>query len=536
MTQPTLARTIRPAMLAAAVPLLAILSTAFVAPVFAETTLRFVPQADLRNTDPIWTTAAITQTHGFMIYDQLFALDEEGRVQPQMIESHTVSEDGLAHTFTLREELRWHDGDPVTAADCVASIRRWGERDTMGQKLMGITKGIDVLDDRTFRLVLSRPYGLVLESFAKFDSNALFIMKAEYAGTTDAYTQIKANVGSGPFRMAEDEWIPGNKVVYLKNEDYVPREEPASWFAGGKVVRVDRVEWLYIPDAATAIAALQLGEVDYIEKPETDLIPLIARDPNIAVDPIPLVYQGWLQINHLHPPFDDPRARRALLYMVHQEDYVRAIIGDPQYFRTYCGAIFLCGSPYESEAGADALRAHDPERARALLAEAGYAGEPIVLMDPTDFPVLHGAALVTAQKLREIGVNVNVQAMDWSTLTSRRAERKPPSEGGWHIFHTWWTSGSLTRPVSHPGVSGACEKAWFGWPCDEELQRLSNAWALEPDPAERKRIALALQVRAYEVVPYVPYGQWRRPLAYRKSLRGLLITPTAVLWNVSKPE
>ena len=499
-----------------------------------DTTLRFVPQADLKNTDPVWTTADVTKTHAFMIYDQLFALDENGQVHPQMVERHTVSEDGLAYTFTLREGLKWHDGSPVTAEDCVASIRRWGERDTMGQKLMALTSSLDVIDDRIFRLRLSRPYGLVLESFAKFSSNALFIMKAEFAANTDAYTQIKTNIGSGPFRMVEAEWVPGNKVVYVRNDDYVPREEPASWFAGGKVARVDRVEWLYIPDAATAIAALKRGEVDYIEKPETDLIPLIARDPNIVVETIPLVYQGWLQINHLHPPFDDPRARRALLYMVHQEDYVRAIIGDPQYFRTYCGAIFLCGTPYESEVGAEALRANDPERARALLAEAGYAGEPIVVMDPTDFPVPHIAALVTAQKLRKIGVNVNLQAMDWSTLTSRRAERKSPSEGGWHIFHTWWTSGSLTRPVSHPGVSGACEKAWFGWPCDEEMQHLSSAWALEPDAAERKRIALALQERVYEVVPYVPYGQWRRPLAYRKALRGLLITPTAVLWNVEK--
>ncbi len=499
-----------------------------------DTTLRFVPQADLKNTDPVWTTAAITQTHGFMIYDQLFATDAQSRIQPQMVETWTVSEDQRVYTFVLRPGLLWHDGDPVTAEDCVASIRRWGERDTMGQKLMGLTEALEVVGPRTFRLRLKRPYGMVLESLGKFDSNALFIMKAVFAANTDAYTQIRANIGSGPFRMVEAEWVPGNKVVYVRNETYVPRDEPPSWFAGGKIARVDRVEWIYIPDQATAISALQRGEVDYIEKPETDLLPLIESHPDIVVETIPLIYQGWLQVNHLHPPFNDPRARQALVHIVKQEDYVRAIIGNPRYFTLYCGAIFLCGTAYEFDVNTEALRGNDLVEARRLLREAGYDGEPVVLMDPTDFPVLHGAALVTAQKLRQIGINVDLQAMDWSTLTSRRAETKPPEQGGWNIFHTWWTSGSLTLPVSHPGISGACEKAWFGWPCDGRLKELSTGWALQPDADKRREIARAIQARAYEIVPYVPYGQWTRPLAYRKSLKGLLITPTAVLWNVEK--
>lgn len=207
---------------------------------FAQTTLRVIPHADLKNLDPIWTTAYITRNHGYMIYDTLFSMDENFEVQPQMVDTWTQSEDGLTWEFTLRDGLTFHDGAPVTSEDVIASLERWGARDGMGQQLMSATESMEAVDDKTFRLTLSEPFGLVLESLGKISSNVPFIMPARVAAT-DPFEQIKDFTGSGPFVFEADEWVPGNTVVYTKFEDYVPREEPVSAAAGGKVAKVDRV-------------------------------------------------------------------------------------------------------------------------------------------------------------------------------------------------------------------------------------------------------------------------------------------------------
>ncbi len=500
----------------------------------ASGTLKFVPHADLKNIDPIWTTAYITRNHGYMIYDTLFALDANLQPQPQMVDTWKVSADGLTYTFTLRPGLKWHDGAPVRSADCIASIQRWGKRDGMGQKLMDFTKALEVVDDRTFKLVLKEPYGLVIHSLAKISSNVPFMMP-ERVAKTDPFTQIKENIGSGPYIFVKDEWVPGNKVVYKRNPDYIPRSEPASLAAGGKVARVDRVEWIYIPDQATAQAALAAGEVDYFEAPQLDLFPLLDSNPDLKVVLAdPLGSQGWLRPNHLHPPFNHPKARQALLWMVDQETYMRAVAGDPKFWRT-CGAYFVCGTPLETDVGSDALMTQDLAKAKQLMKEAGYDGRPIILMDPTDIPTLHNAALVTAQLLRQIDVNVKVQAMDWSTLTSRRAEKKAPEEGGWHLFHTSWIAPDVFNPVANIGVSGGCkEKAWFGWPCDDKIEQLRDAWSRTADPEEQKRLAMEVQRRAYEVVPYVITGQYFGIRAYRKNVKGVIQAPVPFLWNISK--
>jgi peptide/nickel transport system substrate-binding protein len=508
--------------------------TATVAMAQDQSVLRIIPHADLRNIDPIWTTAYITRNHGYFVWDTLFAMDEHLEVQPQMVDTYEVSDDGLTYSFTLREGLKWHDGEPVTAEDCVASIRRWGARDGMGQKLMDFTESLEVVDDRTFTLTLREPYGLVLQSLGKISSNVPFMMPKRLADT-DPFTQIDEVVGSGPFRFVHDEWQPGARVVYERFEDYVPREEPASFAAGGKVVKVDRVEWHYIPDHATAAEALIAGEVDYFEQPPIDLVPRLESDPAIRIEIIdPLGTQAELRPNTLHPPFDNPKARQALLYAVSQSDYMYSIFGNPEYFLEFCGAYFICGGPWETEVGSEPLREKNLERARELLEEAGYDGSEILVMDPTDTPPAHGQALVTAQLLREIGMNVRLVAMDWATMTSRRAVKEPPDQGGWNIFHTWWLAVDKLDPITNIGVSGAGDRAWFGWPQDEGIEELRDAFARETDPEKQRQIVEELQQRLYEFVPYVPTGQYRQPIAYRDSMSGVLPAPVPFFWNIEK--
>ena len=458
-------------------------SAVAVVPALADnSTFRAVVRADLKNIDPIWTTAYISRNHGYMVWDTLFATDENFEIHPRMAESADVSEDGLTYTIKLRPDLTWHDGSAVTPDDCIASIRRWGQRDSMGQQMMVVVESIEAVDDLTFMIKLKEPWGLVLAALGKMSSNVPFMMPKRLA-ETDPFEPVPDSIGSGPYIFVKDEWVPGSKVVYIKNEDYVPRSEPASAAAAGKVVKVDRVEWIYIPDPATTMNALVNGEVDLWETPTVDMVPLLEQHEGVELAVIdPLGTQGWLRPNHLHFPFNHPSARKAVLYSVNQEDYLRAIVGDPKLYRV-CDAYFICGAPNESSVGVEALETVDHDKARVLLKEAGYNGEKIILMQPTDIAALNESLQVTAQLLRQSGIDVEVQTVDWSTRTSRRTKRMTPEEGRGHNFHTSWIAPDLVNLVPDTGVSGGGkEKAWFGWPYDPEIEALRRI--LVDDPTE----------------------------------------------------
>ena len=393
-------------------------------PAFAQgKVIKMVPGGDLKIIDPIQNASYISRNHGYMVYDTLFAVDSKGQVKPQMVDTWTLSPDKKKYTFTLRQGLKWHDGAPVTSADCVASIKRWGAKDVSGTLLMREVESLDVVDERTFTLTLKQPFGLVLDALGKPSSNVPFMMP-ERVAKTDPNQQITDATGSGPFIFKKDEWVPGNKVVYVKNPDYVPRSEPADGLSGGKVVKVDRVEWIYIPDQNTALAALTNGEVDIYELPQADFIPALEKNPDIKLAADSLGNQGWLRPNHLMPPFDNPKARQALQYLVNQEEYVAAA-GFPEKFRVkYCPAYFMCDSPQETAAGSEPFKdGQNIEKAKQLLKEAGYNGEKIVVLVSTDPPVQAAAAQVTVQNLRKAGVNVDAQTMDWSTLLAAAPRR-----------------------------------------------------------------------------------------------------------------
>ena len=494
-----------------------------------EKVLKMIQGGDLKIIDPIQNPSYITRNHGYMIYDTLFAVDSKGHVKPQMVENYTVSKDKKTYTFTLRQGLKWHDGAPVTAADCVASIKRWGAKDVSGRLLLAQTVSIDAINEKSFSLTLKEPFGLVLESLGKPSSNVPFMMP-ERVAKTDPNQQITDTTGSGPFMFKKDEWVPGSKVVYLKNPNYVPRKEPADGLAGGKVVKVDRVEWVYIPDQNTALAALTNGEVDIFELPQADFIAALEKNPKVKLAADSLGNQGWLRPNHLLPPFNNPKGREALLYLVNQEEYLAAA-GFPEKYRVKkCLAYFMCGSTNETDAGAEGLKGgQNLEKAKQLLKEAGYNGEKIVVLAPSDPPVQAAAAMVTVQNLRKIGVNVDAQAMDWSTLLGRRAKKD-----GWHIFHTYSVGFDVISPVNNAYVQGTCDAAPSGWSCDEQMEKLRMAWAKEGDLAKRKKITAEISKRAYEQVPYVNFGQFFWPMAYRANLKGLINIGIPVLWNVEK--
>ena len=306
-----------------------------------QTTLRAVMHSDLKILDPIWTTAYIVRNHGYMIYDTLLAQDEKGEIKPQMVEKYEAAADGKGYTFTLRDGLLWHDGQPVTSEDCIASIKRWAAKDSLGQKMMTFVDSMTAVDAKTFTIKLKEPTGLVLLGLSKPSSNVPFMMPKRVA-ETDPNKQIEDFTGSGPFVFKKDEWKPGDKTVYVKFDKYKPRSEPVSGMAGGKVVKVDRVEWRAISDAQQAVNALSKGEIDFVEQPSHDLLGTLKKDPNVSViiSP-PLKAQYVFRPNHLHKPFDNPKIRQALWYAFNQEDFLMATIGDADIHQGVQGAVHL---------------------------------------------------------------------------------------------------------------------------------------------------------------------------------------------------
>jgi peptide/nickel transport system substrate-binding protein len=453
-----------------ALPVLALSAASAASPPAGSKTITAVMHSDLRIIDPGFTTAYITRDHGYMVFDTLLATDSSFKIQPQMAD-WKVSDDKLTYTFTLRDGLKWHDGAPVTAEDCVASLKRWSKADSMGQKLMDFTASLEATDARTIALKLKEPYGLVLESLGKPSSLVPFMMPKRLAETPPTQ-QIKEQIGSGPFKFVVAEFQPGVKAVYEKNKEYVPRKEAASWTAGGKVVKVDRVEWLTMADAQTAVNALQSRDIDFLEVTPFDLLPVLAANKELKVETLnKLGFQTMGRMNFLYPPFDNVKVRRAAFMAMNQKNVLDAMVGNSEYYKI-CGALFICGAPLATDVGSETLvKGNGMAEAKRLLAESGYDGTPIVLLAPGDVVTLKAQPIIAAQLLREAGFKVDVQAADWQTVVSRRASQKPPKEGGWNMFFTNLTAADVVNPVGLLQINGRGKNGgWFGWPENSAIE------------------------------------------------------------------
>ena len=493
--------------------------------------LRFVPQANLSSLDPIWTTADPTRNHAYLIYDTLYGVDTQLVPSPQMCAGHQLSSDGLTWRFTLRDGLKFHDNEPVRAIDCTASIARWTKRDGFGQVLATRLEAMTVLDDKRFELRTAKPFPLMLLALG---ANSCFMMP-ERVAKTDPFKAIDNVIGSGPFRFVADEWVSGSKVVYARNADYVPGAGTPSFSAGTKIVNVDRVEWLVMPDAATA-AALQSGEVDWVEQPLIDLAPMLKRNRDITVkafDPFGSV--GVVVFNHLQPPFDNPKLRQALLPALNQATYLSAVIGDqPDFKRTGVG-VFPPGTPLANTVGLDALTGpRNIEEARRLVKASGYKGERVVLLGPTDYPTIGAVATMTEALYREVGLNVDFVATDFGTVISRRASQEPVEKGGWSTFCTAAQAFQIANPISNNMIRGLGKTGWFGWPTSPNLQALRSAWLDAPDLAAQQVVAADIQRTVFEEVPYIPTGQWFNPSAWRNTITGVVSGASPVFWNLQK--
>ncbi|MEZ2409332.1 peptide/nickel transport system substrate-binding protein [Bosea sp. OAE752] len=498
-------------------------------------TLRFVPYSDVAIIDPIWTTGYSTRTHALLVWDTLYGLDETLQPQPQMVEGHVVAEDGKRWTLTLRPGLVFHDGSKVLARDAVASIKRWGARDAFGQSLMAATDEISAPDDRTIVFRLNRPFPNLPAALARPSALVAAIMP-EYLAQTDPFKQIPEAIGSGPFRYVKEERVPGARHVYARHEGYVPRADgKPSFTAGPRIAYLDRVEFVVMPDPATAISALQAGEIDWVEQPLIDMLPILRKDPNIVVEvKDPTGMAGQIRLNHLQPPFNNPAIRRVILKALDQEACMDAVCGgDPAVKRATMG-FFPSGSPMASDAGIGALgAAKDHAALKRELSEAGYKGERIVFLSGQDVPRISQVAEVAADMLRRIGANVDFVAADWGTVLQRITKRDPVEAGGWSCYVTYWSGLDLGSPATNSPLRGNGVKAGPGWPTSPEIEALRAQWLETPDLAGQKAIAEKIQLQAMQDVPYVPAGQYFQPVAYRKGITGML-NGVPVFTNIRK--
>jgi peptide/nickel transport system substrate-binding protein len=499
--------------------------------------LRYIPQSDVTVLDPVTTTAYVTRNHGLLIWDQLYGLDAQLRPQPQMVAGHTIEDDGKRWTFRLREGLAFHDGEPVRGRDCIASIRRWAQRDALGQALLARADELSAPDDQHFVIRLKRPFGAMLSALAKLGPPALLIMPERLA-QTDPSQQIKELVGSGPFRWNAQERVVGARAVYDRNPAYRPREDGTpSWVAGPKLVHFDRVEWTIIPDQSTAASALSTGEMDWWENPSNDMLPILRRNPDIVTRlATPLGNLGTGVFNHLYPPFDKPAVRQVVLAAMSQTDFMTAAAGtDSSMWKAGIG-IFTPGTPMANDAGLDVItRPRDMKALRQAMSDAGYKGETVLLMAPTDNPILAALGDVCNDLLKQLGMKVDYFTSDWGTVVQRRASKEPPARGGWNMFNTTWAGLDTVDPVVMQVLRTDGDRGFFGWPNMPELTALRERWLDAPDSATQKSIARDIQAKALELVPFLPTGQYFYSTANRRNLVDI-VDGQFVFWNVKRGQ
>ena len=486
----------------------------------AATTLKFVPYADLVLLDPA-VSAFVTRNHVLMVFDTLFGVDEAGVVQPQMLAGSVTDGDGLVWTLTLREGLRFHDGTPVLARDAVASIKRWWVQDAFGQALALATDEVSAPDDKTIRFRLKRRFGLLPDALAH-PTNTMAAIMPERLANTPATTRLTEMVGSGPFRYVAGERVPGARNVYARFEGYVPRQGTASFTAGPRVAHFDRVEWVTTPDPGTQVAALRNGEVDFVEQPLMDLVPSLRADRAVKVEVVETKgLIGFLRFNQLFPPFDNPALRRAVLRAVNQQEFMEAVVGGNAPFDSQCG-LFTTGMPLANDAGMEALSGkHGLDALKREVQAAGYKGERIIYLEPTDVPRINAIAEVGADMLRKLGMNVDVIATDWGTTVQRSVSRQPPEKGGWHMFAAFSGGYDMSTPGSHQLMRGNGAGAYNGWPTLPKLEALRDEWLFAEDAGQRMALARRMQEQAFEDVPYLPLGSYQQPVAYRANLTGV---------------
>ena len=498
-------------------------------------TLKVSLNTELQILDPIVTTINATRVFAYLVFDTLVGMDSEGRYHPQMLEKWEVSPDRLTWTFTLRDGLVWSDGQAVTAEDCVASIRRWARREALGGQLMAATREMSVLDQKRFVITLNRPFAFVIDALGK-SGHTIPVMMPKRLAELDANTQVPEIIGSGPYLFLRNEWRPGERASFVRNPRYVPRREAPDALSGGKIPKMERIELISIADQATRAAALQSGELDFLEVLPLDFVERMRRARGITVGKPRGIDQflAIVNINHLVPPFDNPKTRAALQAAIIQPEVMAAMGLPADLVVPYCDSIYMCEAAGSTSAGAEPLKQAGTERARQLLRESGYKGEPVVFLHAQASALLNPIGLVISDQLRRAGFNVDLRSTDFAAVARHRLSKAPVEQGGWSVAPVVQNGIDMVNPLANPIVGYNCTGLYVGWYCDKEAEGLLARYSEAATPEERRALADALQVSAHRNVNFAIAGQFGGPAAWRSNLTGVVPFSFPVFWNIER--
>jgi peptide/nickel transport system substrate-binding protein len=462
------------------------------------------------------TTAVITREIGINMFEGLYALDAKYQPVPLLAEGQDVADGGKRYTIRLRKDVKFHNGKPLTSADVVASLTRWGATASTGKAIFKNVEGVEAKGPNAVEIRLKEPSGTLLTVLAQVDSAAAIYPKEIIDAT--AAGPLKEFVGTGPFKFVEHK--PDRHIKLARFDGYVPRAEAASGLAGKRAALVDELLFMPVPDYATRQAGMVTGEYDYIQQVKPDQYERIKASP--GVEPVVVKPYGWATVvfNLKQGVMTDKRLRQAVQAAVDVEPALLAGLGHKDFYRVDPG-LFFRELPWHSKAGGELYNVHDKEKARRLLKEAGYAGQPIRWIVTTEYEHHYKPAVVIKSQLEEVGFKVDLQVSDWATVVQRR--NKPEV---WDAFSTAFVF------VPEPSTSAQVLCDWPGWWCNPEKDALLQQMQRELDPKKKLALWEKVQTIFYADAARLKIGDYFRLDARRKDVQGYEPGPYMHFWNV----
>ena len=475
--------------------------------------LKVVAQASIKSLDCDFTGAYVCGSVHLHYQEGLLAYDDDFNPRPQLIESWEVSDGGTLYTFKLREGPTFHQlGRHITSDDSIASFGRWMKRHAAGKSLSRVLAddGLTKIDDRAFQVQLTQPYGALISHLGmlrgrniQWPEDIAMMEPTEDVGV-DNY------IGTGPYEL--ENWEVGNRVILKRYEDYVPRSDPHSNFAGSQIPYADRIIWLEIPAEETKIAGLKTGEWDIVDGASLDFFPEMDAHPDIAVALDKPGKASQLGINHDKWPTSEKKFRQGIMAALNTAEFMAAL--GPEELWTLCATTFHCGTPLESHEGDDRYNQNNLELARQLIKESGYNGEPLLHMNPNDYGTITPLGPVFKKQMAEVGVNIELPGMDWATLISRIGDLEY-----WHFFSTWGGFYGIHDPITDGNVNGSSRTGFY----NERMVELSEEYAAAMDPKERRRIVSEIEDIYWDEVPALRLGQFFLTTPYRKWVKNFTV-------------
>jgi peptide/nickel transport system substrate-binding protein len=458
--------------------------------------------------DAHWTTATLTEVLANHLYEGLYSLDEGYRPIPMLAEGMpAVSRDGLTYTFKLRQGIKFHNGKELTSEDVVPSLKRWGQQAIAGKGLFAQVAELRAVDRYTVEMKLKEKSPIVLISLAVPGQGAMIYPK-EIAEKFKPEEKATEFIGTGPFKLAE--WKPDQYIRMVRFDDYKSRAEKPNGYGGGKTAWVDEIRWVPVPEVATRVAQVETGELDFADDLALDAFDRLKA--SAGARPVVAKPYYWLVavLNKKEGLLTNQKLRQAWQAAIDIEPIMKGVAGGrSEFYRMDSSLAFAELATWHTNLSGLPWNERNKEKAKRLMQEAGYKGEPIRFVTTQEYKWMYDFALLTKQQLEDVGFVVDLQVVDWATLVKRRNNPKE-----YEAFTTG--TGNIFDPVHYTVLS--C--SWPGWTCDEDIQRLQQELARETDP--KKRVALwEQQTRLfYEKVPSIRYGDLHGLRAASKRLQG----------------